>query len=337
MWKRHFGIVAIALVLVLATGARAQEASPFAIDIPPWFALSFLDFREDVAEAAHGGKRLMIYFGQDACPYCAKLMTTNFAQRAIVDKTRRHFVAVALNLWGDREVTWTDGRTMSEKELGRVLDVQFTPTLLFFDEAGKIVVRLNGYWPPQRFEAVLDYVAARREKRETLADYLGVAVKGRASPDLHEQAFLMKPPYDLRREPGARPLAVLFETVDCPGCDELHREAFRRADVLAQLRRFDVARFVIGARTPLVTPAGRASTAREWGRELGVAYAPTIVLFDGSAEALRIEAFLRPFHVASALDYVASGAHRDEPSFQRYIKTRADAMRGRGERVELME
>jgi hypothetical protein len=52
---------------------------------------------------------------------------------------------------------------------------------------------------------------------------------------------------------------------------------------------------------------------------------------------LRLESFLRPHHVAAALDYVASGAYRSEPSFQRYIRSRTDAMRARGERVDLMK
>ena len=63
----------------------------------------------------------------------------------------------------------------------------------------------------------------------------------------------------------------------------------------------------------------------------------TILLFDGADEVLRIEAYIRPFHLASALDYVASGAYHREPSFQRFIQARADAMRARGERVDLVE
>ncbi len=154
----------VMFVLALASGAgaaAAQGAAPQPIEIPPWFATTFLDFREDIADAAREHKRLLVYFGQDGCPYCAKLMGVNFAQRSIVETTRRHFVAIALDLWGDRETTWIDGRKMPEKELARQLRVQFTPTLLFFDEQGKVVARLDGYWPPQRFEAVLDYVAAQ--------------------------------------------------------------------------------------------------------------------------------------------------------------------------------
>jgi thioredoxin-related protein len=329
-------LAAFAVALAAVSGARAQEAAPYAFDIPPWFASTFLDFREDVCDAALGGRRLLVYFGQDGCPYCKQLMTTNFSQRTIVDKTRKNFVAVALNLWGDREVTWLDGRVMTEKELARLLNVQFTPTLLFFDEKGAVVVRLNGYYPPQRFEAVLDYVAGRLERREPLAEYLGRAAREPASSRLHDEPFFLRPPYDLRRTRGDKPLAVLFETTDCSACDELHREGFRRDEVLAQVKRVDVARFALGARTELTTPAGRKTSAEAWARELNVTYAPTVIFFnDSGSEVFRIEAYLRPFHFASSFAYVTSGAYRAEPSFQRYLQGRAGEMRARGERVEL--
>ena len=55
--------------------------NPHAIEIPRWFSESFLDFREEVRDAAREGKRVMVYFGQDGCPYCKALMTVD-AMRA---------------------------------------------------------------------------------------------------------------------------------------------------------------------------------------------------------------------------------------------------------------
>ena len=332
-------LVRLALVagaLALAPPGAAQP--PRAIDLPPWFAASFLDFRDEVADAAREGKRVMVYVGQDGCPYCTRLMTANFSQPDIVATTRAKFVAIALDLWGDRETTWTDGRVEPEKALARRLDVMFTPTLLFLDESGKVVVRLDGYWPPQRFRAVLDYVAAKREHAEPLDAWLARHAKEpprRAPPD---EPFLMKPPFDLAARRGGRPLAVLFESADCDACAEMHREALRRADVLAQVRRFDVARLMLGSPAPVVTPAGRATTAGAWARELGIAYTPSVVFFDASgAEVFRIGAYLRPFHFASSFAYVADGGYRVEPSFQRWLRERADRMRAQGRRVELWE
>ncbi|MDH3319594.1 MAG: thioredoxin fold domain-containing protein [Betaproteobacteria bacterium] len=304
-------------LLVPALWVQAQAPGAQAIEIPAWFSESFLEFPEDAKEAARDGKRLMLYFGQDGCPYCKQLMQTNFTQRAIVEKTRQHFVAVALNIWGDREVQWTDGRRMSEKELTRALQIQYTPTILFLDERGGLVARVNGYYPPLRFSAALDYAAGLAGKGQRFEDYMKTVAAETASPTLHEQPFLRKPPVELK---GAKPVALLFETPYCSGCDELHGEGFKRPEVRALIDRFDVYRLTLDD---------------SHARALRIAYTPSIVLFDGGKEVFRVEAYLRPFHLASALEYVASGAYRKEPSFQRFIQARAERLRNRGEAVEL--
>ncbi|GAB4479031.1 MAG: hypothetical protein OHK0044_26330 [Burkholderiaceae bacterium] len=337
--SNSFGRAAlVALAMLACATATAQQPSPHAIRVPPWFAETFLDFKEDVAEAAKQGKRLLVYFGQDGCPYCKLLMETTFAETRIADKVKRNFVAVALNLWGDREVTWVDGRRMSEKALGQWLKVQFTPTLLLFDERANVVVRLNGYYPANRLEAALDYVAGRMETKQPFAEYMQTAVRDEASATLAEHPLFIKPPYDLAAaaKRGGKPLLVIFERARCGSCDELHRDGLRRREVDALLRRFTVARLDAAAATPVTTPDGRKTDARSWARALGLPYAPALVFFDAKgAEVFRVEAYVRPFHLASALDYVASGAYREQPSFQRFIQARAEKLREHGQRIEL--
>jgi len=328
------------LLVMLSAQPMAVIAAtpPHAIEIPAWFRETFLDFREDIREATAQGKRLMVYFGQDGCPYCRELMRVNFGQKELADKTRRDFYAVAINIWGDREVTWIDGKTQSEKAFAASLNVQFTPTLLFFDEKGGVALRINGYYPPHRFHAALDYVAGKHETKVAFSEFLKQHAREPASGRLHDQPFFLKPPLDLdrARKPAARPLAVLFEQKQCAACDELHQQGFRDPAARALIGRFDVARLELFGTERLVTPQGKTLTAEQWGRELKVAYSPTLVFFDAKgAEVFRIEAYLRPFHLTSGLDYVASGAYRGEPSFQRYIQARAERIRAAGGRVEL--
>ena len=147
----------LALVLAFAASvANAQQA-----EVPAWFADSFLEFPQDLRESAREGKRLMLYFWQDNCPYCKRLVETTLADRAIAERTRRHFVPIALDLFGAREVEWVDGRRMSEKALAQALQVRATPTVLFLDEKGAERLRLVGYVPPERFAAALDEAKAR--------------------------------------------------------------------------------------------------------------------------------------------------------------------------------
>lgn len=333
-------ILAVAAAfLPLASAAQKAEIrgiSQYAI--PGWFKVSFLELKDDAAEAAVRGKRLLVYFGQDGCPYCAALFNTNFSQKHIVDYTRRHFDAIDINMWGDRLVTDFDGETLAEKQYAAKHKVWFTPTILFFDGKGKQVLRLNGYYPPRQFLAALQYVAERREGSGPFAAYLArVAPPAGGKPALHSAPFFENPPYDLRPRGSTKPIAVFFEQKDCVGCDELHRKVFPQPETRVQLKRVRAIQLDRWSDTPVVTPSGERVTAREWADRLNVAYVPTAVFFDQGKEVMRIEAMLKAFHVQSVLDYVASGAYRKEPSFQRYIRQRADHLREQGIVVDLWQ
>jgi thioredoxin-related protein len=338
--RRALAGLAALLAFAMASGVAAQVPSPYAIDIPRWFTESFLDFKDDVTEAARGGKRVMVYFGQDGCPYCKALMVANFgtspAAQKITAKTRRHFVAIAMNLWGDREVQWLDGTRGTEKEIARRLAVQFTPTLLFLDTDGRIVLRLNGYQPPERFAAIIDWVAERHDRNESLADYLARVDGAAPATPVPRGAYLMREPAALARRPGGKPLAVMFESERCAPCAEMHREAMQRATLEPLLARFDIARLVPGKPPRLTTPAGTSQDAKAFARDLQITLHPTVVFFDDRGrEVFRFDGYLRPFHVESAFDYVASGAYRSEPQFQRFVQQRAEALRAAGKPVQL--
>ena len=108
-----------------------------------WFQLSFLNLRDDFAEAKAAGKRFAIIFEQRGCPYCIKLHTEVLAQRYINDYMRENFAVLQLDIWGAREVTDFDGKVFSERALAERWGVIFTPTIVFFkdDLAG-----LEGKW-----------------------------------------------------------------------------------------------------------------------------------------------------------------------------------------------
>lgn len=335
-----FGLLAGTGIALAATPEAALTegmVNPGYEEKPAWFKNSFLDIREDVAEAAAANKRVMLYFYQDGCPYCAKLLRDNFAQKTIVDKTRKYLDVIAINMWGDREVTGFDGKEMTEKQFAGQLRVMFTPTILMLDENGKVALRINGYYHPGKFEAALDYVGTRQEKNVSFSEYLRKHAPVKASGKLHDEPFFLPPPYDLRQLlAGDKPLLVLFEQEQCPPCDEYHRDIYQRKETREQLDRFHIVRLDMWADTPLVDTGGKRTTARDYARRLDVKYAPTMVFFDRQGkEVFRTEAYLKAFHTQSVLDYVASGAYRTQPNFQRYIAARADRLEARGVHVDL--
>ena len=307
-------------------------------DKPDWFKNSFLDLRDDVAEAKMAGKRVMLYYYQDGCPYCKKLLETNFSLREIETKTQSGFDVIAMNIWGDREVTDLQGQTVTEKEFASQMKVMFTPTLVFLNETGDAVLRLNGYYPPHRFMAALDYVSDKVETRMAFRDYVKEQVPVAASGKLHQDPSYLQAPYQLAKRTGGRPLAVFFEQAECAACDELHQDILARPESKALLSQYDVVVLDAWSKTPVTTPAGKSTTAGEWGRELNVQYVPTLILFDAKGnEAFRTEAYFKAFHIQSALDYVATGAYTTQTNFQRYISSRAEALEAKGEHVDIMQ
>ena len=68
-----------------------------------WFLLSFLNLKEDFAEARAAGKRFAVIFEQRGCPYCIKLHTEVLSQRYINEYVRQNFAILQLDLWGSRD------------------------------------------------------------------------------------------------------------------------------------------------------------------------------------------------------------------------------------------
>ena len=311
--------------------------NPGFIDKPNWFKTSFLDLREDIAEAAQRRRRLLIFFYQDGCPYCEKLIKVNFTQKTIVDETRQNFDVIAINMWGDREVTDTDGKELTEKDFAQKRRVMFTPTLLFLDEHGKQALRINGYFPPEKFRVALDYVAGKYESKMRFSDYLHQKSPEPSSGKLNNFPLMSRAPDALVKRHKAF-MAVFFEQKQCPACDEMHRDVLKRPETMALLKKFDVVQYDMWSREKIKTPQGRLQTVAQWAHTNNIKYTPTIVLFDSQGnEVMRMEAYLKSFHVQSVLDYVSSRAYLKEPSLQRYIEKRADAIRKTGKQIHVME
>ena len=304
-----------------------------ATEYPAWFKDSFLHVKEDIDEARKNGKRVILMFTQDGCPYCSALVERNLSQREIEATMREKFDVIAVNIWGDREVVGLDGKSYTEKTYSAALKIQFTPSLMFFDETGKTVLRLNGYVPPARLQAALDWVGGRQENKIAFRDFVAAReVPKQASGAMIKQDFFLKNVTDLRRRgKAARPLAVFFEQKDCPDCEVLHRRVLADPETRDAIARFDNVQLDMWSRDLITTPEGKRMAVRDWVRQIGVNYAPGIVLFDRTGkEAIRWESSFRVFHTLGMFDYVASGEYLKEPSFQRFLAAKTEHIREAG-------
>jgi thioredoxin-related protein len=313
----------------------AGMVNPGHVDHPAWFKVSFLDLFEDIQDATDENKRLMVYYYQDGCPYCKKLLQDNFSQREISDRAKKYFDVVAINLWGDKEVIVGE-KTYTEKEFAEALKVQYTPTLLFFNEKNKIIFRANGYYPPEKFSALLDYIGTHQETVTSYQDYIEKVDPQPSTGRLHDDINSIASPDKLSA--GDKPLLLMFEQKQCNTCDELHLDILKRKQSVELLAKFDVVVLDMWSEKSVTTPTGKVLKVRDWAKKLDIKYTPSLVFFDKQGvEVFRSDAYLKAFHTQSVMDYVASGRYKTESNFQRYIDERADHLREMGVEVNLME
>ncbi len=294
------------------------------LEFPSWFKLSFLDLREDLADLRQDGKAaLILYFGQKYCAYCKALLEKDFGLPDIRRYTQVHFDVIGLDIHGSRMVTDLSGKEMTEKMFALDRHVNFTPTLVFIDPRGRVALRLNGYYPPYKFRAALEYVADGYYRSERLRDYLARADVPLNFGDgsLSIEDFFQPPPYNLDRShwPAQRPLVVFFERPDCHACDVLHTGPLQEPEIHDRLRDFDAVQLNLVRDTPVVTPAGKRLTARQWAAALNIFYTPTLVFFDRHGhEILRVDSVVQFYRLRNVLDYIRSGDWRRYPNFQQW-------------------
>ncbi len=339
-----FSLLTLCLISPLQADELSEKIGEYtgAIETvyPDWFKVSFMELEEDVAEAAAEGKRLMLIFHQNGCPYCNALVERNLAQADITQTLKSKFDVIEINMWGDREVVSVGGDVYTEKEFAEALQVQFTPTVLFLTEEGKLALRINGYYDPDKFRHVLTYVSEKLESELPFSEFLAKQTESTSSKSLIDRDYYAGSTSDFSRSlgKGGKPQILLFEQGSCKNCESLHDSILSKPESQEWLSKFDVYRVDMWGRDPIEAEAGKEITGREWSRELGINYAPTMILYsaDGT-EVIRSESFLKTFHTQSIMAYVASDAWKEEPNFQRYLSARADELREQGVDVNIWD
>ena len=137
-----------------------------------WFLDTFLEFGDDLAEAAAEGKGLMVLFEQNGCPYCRELHRVNFKHEKLVEYLRANYNVVQIDLFGSRATTDFDGETLEERNLATKWGVHFTPTTVLFNPsavgsaslAEAEAFRMPGYFKPFHYMSALEYVTSGEYK-----------------------------------------------------------------------------------------------------------------------------------------------------------------------------
>lgn len=347
-WPRRLAAAFCLAGLVAAVPPVALAGRPAPIDdaavvrsaSPAWFKASFLDLREDLAEARAAGKLgLMVLFGTEGCAYCKAFIERSLADPAIAAIVRANFDALHLEIFDDSPMKDLQGRPLTVKSFARREGAAFSPTVVFYGADGRAVHRVVGYQPPEHFRVALDYVAGGHHRTLSWPDYVArrtgkTAARDRRDALVSDPLFERAPASLDRRRPADKPLLVVFERRGCEACRELHGYTLRDPEVRTLLLpRFQAVQLdAADAASQLVAPDGRRLTPSQWARELGLARFPSLVFFDEAGrEVLRIDAVVYRQRMARALQYVLEKAYLRDIAFQRFTREKTLERLSRGD------
>lgn len=332
MYKNLLPAFILMLLLPTAVGPASDDGDSMVFDdtmledalvYPDWFKLSLGNLGDDLKEAVAAGKKgIITYFGQKRCAYCEQFIKTSLADTDIKNYLIKHYDLIAFDIWGIDDIVDTDGKEYSERDLSIHYKANFTPSLVFYDKAGTPVFRLRGYYPPYKFRAALQYVVEEFYKTETFSAYFARAVPGEFFElgGLTERDFFLAEPYDLSTlRNNGKPTAVFFEQSNCHACDLLHTGPLDKQETISEIEKMNAVQLNMWADTPVITPDGKKTTAREWARSLDIFYAPSIVFFDENGkEIIRLDSVAQFYRLWGVLDYMNQQGYKHSRDYQEW-------------------
>ena len=336
-----WAVLLLAVFLMAAADARER------LEYPEWFAQSFYDLPGDLDDAVARGKRgIALFFSAETCLHCVAMARSTFQDPEVVRRFSGQFDVIAVDVFSDVEMVGLDGEVYRARELSEHERATFTPTLLFVDESGERMLRFVGFADPERMHVILDYLESDAWRRESLRDYAArlrdetVATADTTAPAAPGAEDVLtgfqQPPADLaaQRTANPRPSLVLFERDECEECRRLREQILEHPAIQEVLAEFHTLRLNTDQNGAVVLPDGRYGTAGALAAELALAHRPALVFFaEDGEEAFRMDSTWLIDHSGqlpdatrqdllesflARLDYVASGAYRDWPQYQRW-------------------
>jgi len=306
------------------------------IKYPDWFHQSdFLNYQEDLSEAVQQGKKgAFLLFTTQGCPYCDKFINLSLGDADIAKKVQQDFMPTGLEIFNDVEITDFNGDEMPAKDFAKKAGVQFTPTLIFYDQQGKQVFQAIGYQSPEQFKHILNYVANEHYQTQNLHSYIKQHAKNTYQPSIADQLIsglyeetvattlfdTEQVNFDPSTQDSPRPLVVLFEDDNCQDCVDFHENILPINAVRELLTQFQVVKFNINDnKTALIKPDKTATTPAQWVKALNFQHFPALVFFDKTGrQVLKTDALLRKKRMLYSCQYVLENAFDKGWSYQRF-------------------
>lgn len=299
---------------------------------PEWFNDNpFNDLEEGIKNARKEGKLgLMVLFTTQGCSYCTVFIKKSLGDPAIASIVKNNFHSLGLEIFDDVNMTDPRGRNMPIKKFAKREKAEFSPTLIFYGEKGKRLLRVSGYQSPERFKKMLNYLTSKHYRIETFRAHLQHRdvkdILVQPAGLLNQDRIFEKSPYMLQRNHihASTPLLVIFEERKNPDCAEFHSKVLSLKTVRNTLSKFEVVRLDSSdTTTPIITPRGKRTTPASWFKQTDFSRLPALVFFDEKGNnVLETDSLVLGQRMMNSLNFVIEKAYKKNWTYQQFARAK---------------
>jgi thioredoxin-related protein len=124
----------------------------------------FLEPPYDLLALRENHKPTAVFFEQGNCHACDLLHSGPLSKELSIVEIEKMNV-IQLNMWADTAVITPQGKKTTAKEWARSLDLFYAPSIVFFDENGEEIIRVDSVAQFYRLWGAMDYVNQQGYKK----------------------------------------------------------------------------------------------------------------------------------------------------------------------------
>ena len=295
---------------------------------PEWFKQSFLDLREDLNDALDAGKKgIIVFFSFERCSHCKAFITKTLSDLSTRTRLQKSYDIIVMDIFNDIEVTDLNGNAMPISQFAEVSKARLTPTLIFYGSDKSQLVKIVGFYPPEKFNRVMDYIDTGSYKKLKLSQYLNSSISKnikKSKPVNYNYQYFASAPYNLQtsRKDAKKPLFVVFDNPGCSACNRFHKRVLQDSVIKKSAEDYEAILLDRNDNNAkVILPNGRTITPNQWDKELKLHYDISVVFFDTQGnEVHRLDSETGRDRMMLSMQYVLDKGYQRHEQYLRWIR-----------------
>ena len=128
--------------------------------------ISTIKTPDDLSQALKKDKHLLVFFEQKQCVECDELHKDILSRPDSAVELKK-FDTAFVDIWSNQKIITPDGRSITARAWSQELNINYAPSLVFFNDKGEEVFRIDAYLKAFHVQSVMDYVSSGSYKTQT--------------------------------------------------------------------------------------------------------------------------------------------------------------------------